>query len=590
MLNNIRLCGLLVGLLFILQSCHDPSSDEFGVEDFNELSSILNKNILSIQEIVSRQVNDERLFAVNSSVSDETLLYFQDEESPISLYHISENIPVNYPCISILPEGDDYYWAISKHFIQTGGNNKIRVTDRLHTPTLHFVDGHWVCNVGSTEFIIDDVALSKGYTFVSQANNDFSLVHFTSGYQLSIPMVGIQIPHALNKAFYKDIFLDAGIGLTSRKFLYAAQKLDMSLEGISFSRWNASKKEESLQNEILGGNEEDTNGRLLYPDGQPRYKLLFVNGGKSTTHASSVNELSRNNCRLFVSNGGSYVGTCAGAFFASKGYDQNEDVPSYLSIWPSVMIHTGISDGQTGMFIEDNSPLLKYYNYGGDHYISNVRHNGGGYPRDLPEGTEILARYDYPSLNKVHMQPCVWSYKAADNLSGRVVLEGSHPEEAPDGERRDLTAAMIQYAIDGQGDAQIKGILQNGKERVMDKKTEDKNPLFARIGDMQCHHFIVYIPADAHDITIDLKSDVDCDMALMANRGTFAFPDIAEYKTTDGGGNQRLTFQTLEEGAWYISVQCLTTVDVTETEFGQDYFGRTDVLNGISYKLYVKWD
>lgn len=588
MLDPLRTYGIIVGLLFILQSCHNPSSDEFGEDAFDDLSIALNNNIRSIQELVSRQMNDERLFSVNTSVSDETLLYFQDQESPIALYHISENIPISYPCISILPEGDDFYWAMSNRFIQIGGN-KIPVTDRFHTPSLHFVDGHWVCNIGSSEILIDDSALSNGYPLVSQINDDFSLVRFTSGYQLSIPMVSIQWPHVPNKAFYKDIFLDAGIGLTSRKFLYAAQKLDMSLEGISFPRWNASKKEESMQNELLGGNEEDINGRLLYPDGQPRYKLLFVNGGKSTTHASSINDLSRNNYRLFVNNGGSYVGTCAGAFFASKGYDNNEIFQSYLSIWPSVMIHTGISNSQTGMFIEENSPLLHYYDYGGDKYIGNVRHNGGGYPRDLPKGTEVLARYDYPSLSNVHMQPSVWSYKA-DNQKGRVVLEGSHPEEVSDGERRDLTAAMILYAIDGQGDTQIKGILQNGKERVMDKKTEDKNPLFAKIGDMQCHHFIVYIPEGAHNITIDLKSDIDCDMSLMANYGTFAFPENAEYKTTEGGRNQRLTFQTLEEGTWYISVQCLTTVVVTETEFGQDYSGRTDVLNGIPYKLYVKWD
>ena len=86
-----------------------------------------------------------------------------------------------------------------------------------------------------------------------------------------------KLPVVPQKAFYKDVFLDAGVGLTSRKFLYAARYLNMLTEGISFSRSNASGEEVNLQNSIVAGDESDTNGRLLYPDGQPRYRLLFVN-------------------------------------------------------------------------------------------------------------------------------------------------------------------------------------------------------------------------------------------------------------------------------------------------------------------------
>ena len=397
-----------------------------------------------------------------------------------------------------------------------------------------------------------------------------------------------ELPIVPIKAFYKDVFLDSGIGLTSRKFLYAAQHLGLSTEGVSLPRSGATVEDSVLQNQIIAGNEYDLNGRLLYPDGQPRYKLLFVNGGSSTTHGKSLNETALHNMRLFVQNGGSYVGTCAGAFFASNGYDSNYDYPYYLSIWPYMMNHTGISGGVTGMFIEKDSPLLQYYDFGGDDYVSDIRHNKGGYPVELPSDTEVLARYDYPAKPDVHMQPSIWTYKY-DSICGRVIMEGSHPEEVSSGERRDLTAAMIQYAMDGVGKTTIKGILHNGEARLMDKTTEDDNPLYTKIGDLQCHHFIVVIPEGAHHITVTIDSHVDCDLSLMMCHDTYAYPEDADYISSNKGAYQQFSFSTLEPGIWYVTVQCLTTIETKGTDYGQSYTDPLGVLNGVPYQVTVLW-
>ena len=397
------------------------------------------------------------------------------------------------------------------------------------------------------------------------------------------------LPIVPQKAFYKDVFLDAGIGLTSRKFLYAARYLGLSLEGISLPRSGATLEDSVLQDEIIAGNKNDTNGRLLYPDGQPRYKLLFVNGGSSTTHGKSLSEAAMRNMRQFVNKGGSYVGTCAGAFFASNGYDAHTDYPYYLSLWPGMMNHTGISSEKTGMFIEQGSPLLDYYDFGGDHYVANVRHNKGGYPVSLPDGTEVLARYDYPVKDEVHMQPSVWAYKQGV-YSGRIVQEGSHPEEVSSGERRDLTAAMMLYAMDGVGTTTIKGVLQNGEVRVMDKSTEDNAPSFTKIGDLQCHHFAVIIPEDAYDITLHVESSANCDLSLMLCHKTYAYPENADYTSSDKGARQQLSFPTLEPGMWFVSVQCQTTVETIENANGQYYDDCFDVLNGVPYQIYVSWN
>lgn len=397
-----------------------------------------------------------------------------------------------------------------------------------------------------------------------------------------------ELPVVPIKAFYKDVFLDSGIGLTSRKFLYAAQYLGLTTEGVSLPRSGATVEDSVLQNQIVAGDENDTNGRLLYPDGQPRYRLLFVNGGSSTTHGKSLNETALHNMRLFVQNGGSYVGTCAGAFFASNGYDSNYDYPYYLSIWPYMMNHTGISGGVTGMFIDPDSPLLQYCDFGGDDYVSDIRHNKGGYPVELPSDTEVLARYDYPAKTDVHNQPSIWAYKY-DSIGGRLIMEGSHPEEVSSGERRDLTAAMMQYAMDGVGMTTIKGYLKNGEVRLMDKGSEEKEPLYAKIGDLQCHHFAVNIPDSVYDINVTVVSNVECDLSLMMCHETYAYLEDADFISTKKGAYQQLSFSTLESGVWYVAVQCLSTVDVTETEYGQLYIDPLGVLNGIPYQITVSW-
>ena len=572
--------------LFVIQGCHHVEDDV--QNSWENIVTVLNENIRSCQKLAAKFSYETHLMTIDSSDNCKTFLYFVDDTDPIVLHHLPESLPIKYPCVSIAQEGDTFYWMLSDKFLRKSDGKRIRVDESYMIPTLQFTNNQWFCSVGNTSIAISGDQLSQGTPYVETADDDSVFIGFPSRFQVKIPIEGLRYLKSPNKAFYKDIFLDAGIGLTSRKSLYAAQYMKMSLEGVRLSRSGATQEEYVIQNNIFAGDKNDTNGRLLYPDGQPRYKVLFVNGGKATTHGGSLNEKSLQNMRLFVKKGGSYVGTCAGAFFASNGSNGNSSYP-YLSIWPFMMNRTGISNSQTGMFVEKKSPLLDYYDFGGDFYVSNVRHNGGGYPSDVSEDTEVLARYDCPEKVNVHMQPCIWAYKSHEQ-SGRLVLEGSHPEEVSSGERRDLTAAMILYAMDGVGTVSIKGFLENGKMRMMDKKTEDNNPLFTKIGDLQCHHFAVIIPPNARNILLKVESDVDCDLALMMSRDTFAFPETADFCSSDGNPCQQLSFQTMEEGLWYISVQCLTTVTTTETEYGQEYTGRIDVLNGVPYQIKISWD
>ena len=76
----------------------------------------------------------------------------------------------------------------------------------------------------------------------------------------------------------------------------------------------------------------------------------------------------------------------------------------------------------------------------------------------------------------------------------------------------------------------------------------------------------------------------------MLNQGAFAFSDVAEFRSVDPGSKQHLLFPSIREGLWFIAVKCLSTVTVKETDFGQEYSGNLDVLNGIPYQIKISWE
>lgn len=107
---------------------------------------------------------------------------------------------------------------------------------------------------------------------------------------------------------------------------------------------------------------------------------------------------------------------------------------------------------------------------------------------------------------------------------------------------------------------------------------------------MQCHHFAVIIPENAHHVDFVVNSDLNCDMSLMLSKKSFAYPDDAEFISAVGGPHQQLSFSTLESGVWYVAVQCMSTVLVEETKYGQSYIDEFGVLNGIPYLIKASWE
>ena len=117
---------------------------------------------------------------------------------------------------------------------------------------------------------------------------------------------------AQNHGYYKELFMNGGIALTSRRTLPAADALGLKMEFYASATGEKISAVDTLtQQQIFCGYSEDSNGWLLYPDGAPRYRAIYVNGGHASTHAVSLTEQGRKRIQEFVAAGGSYVGTCA---------------------------------------------------------------------------------------------------------------------------------------------------------------------------------------------------------------------------------------------------------------------------------------
>ena len=397
----------------------------------------------------------------------------------------------------------------------------------------------------------------------------------------------------LNKAFYKDIYLNSGIFLTTNDTLPVADFLGLTIEHMMDARNSPTAADYAAQTAAFAGSTEDTNGRLLYPDGEPRFRLVYVRGGGSSDHGSSLGPDGRDRFRAFVANGGSYLGSCAGAYVATKGTSLNGTTNgNYMGIWPGHCNSLSTKQIYPGHVLPTDSPLLQYYDFGGDYYIDSVRHHNGPcfINYDCVPGTEVLTRFDIPDSTKMHGHPAIIAWKQ-NKWTGRVIPCGSHPEQVPDGENLLLMAAMVRYCFDGVGNAKVKGILHNGETRQMTCMTEEQKPAYTRIGDRQCHHFVFALPDGARNVRVHLEAKENYELSLMLAQGTFAFKEDAQYSKTGAETVKELTFSTLPAGTWYVGVQCESTVTVTDEhgKYGTVY-GNTDVLNGVPYSIGVTWE
>jgi hypothetical protein len=384
------------------------------------------------------------------------------------------------------------------------------------------------------------------------------------------------------EGYYKDLFMDGGTGLTHRTRLYAAESLSLSMEYLA-------KEDSALLQYIMVGNPDDANGYLLYPDGSPRFRLIYTNGGDAGVHGRVLGAVGRQRVRDFYSHGGSYSGSCAGAYLASLSNQDSGTSPFFYHLWPGRTKDTRIQNAYVGNFIPHDSPLLQYDSFGGDYYIESLYVYNGPLANESigwPAATEVMLRYDtagYFAHNKV----AAWAYKAADS-TGRCALLGTHPEGWGYGEWLHLTKAVFRYALDGLGPPRLKTALSSGVTRHMNQPTGG-DPAFAPVGDRQYHHFACDLSPGDRDLSVNISANDSFQLNLYLMRDTFAFRSTAEYLDTSPGARKTILVPTPAPGRWYVGVELATTV----TTYGDSCFLYNDslhVLNGIAYDITATWD
>jgi len=428
------------------------------------------------------------------------------------------------------------------------------------------------------------------------------------------------------EGFYKDYFINGGQRIAGHRSLPSLELLELSGEFVRGGTMDGYNRAHYLMTQIDKGDWVDDNGVLLYPDGAPRYRLLFVGGGNSPAHGDSLlapegsdRVDAQERIKVFYDNGGSYVGSCAGAAMAFWWLGVHTHRHSvYFHFFDGVRgLFTNIGGCATDFAIPDGvtsyrghvlprSPLLKYDDFGGDYMIHDVRQNGGTWVRWWgetdggrrntfwhPKG-EVLTVYT-DTLNgevvregyKTTDGGSSWAYKRSER-SGRMAVTGGHPERVQTGDRLKLQAGLFAYALDGVGKPRVKASLGNGVTRQMN---DNATAGHEKIGDRQYHHFTIDVPHGAPKLQIDLSARMH-DFHLFAKHGDFAFdgePDVVA-AANDPGSNQTIIITNPTPGVWYLGVKCVTVPERQRRSNYYEYTGNFEVLNGIAYSITATHD
>jgi hypothetical protein len=237
-----------------------------------------------------------------------------------------------------------------------------------------------------------------------------------------------------------DVFVYGGANLTSRALKGELELLDWTQETLL-------TKSAKLSRETLGGNASDSNGVLLDDNGGPVYPVIFVTGGRAARAGNAMGAAGREAIVEHVMAGGSYVGSCAGAFLLAD-YSRTT-----LHLLPMRM-PVNRSGTQTVSFahLDDGHPVKEFlYQHGvTDYIVPNLPQLGG--PRlspanRHPDGVEFLggivsaSRSIRGSIGTYF----VVAYQPTED-SGIVLGTSGHPEYNRRWEHTVLNAALLNYA------------------------------------------------------------------------------------------------------------------------------------------------
>ncbi|MDD5340308.1 MAG: BPL-N domain-containing protein [Candidatus ainarchaeum sp.] len=165
------------------------------------------------------------------------------------------------------------------------------------------------------------------------------------------------------------------------------------------------------------------------------YKGIWMPGGWADDYKASISDTGDARIRELVRNGGAYVGTCAGAFYACskhvwKGKRYNFPLQLYngtctgpineIAVYPAYgMGDISINQSHPANIFEPAQRSVLYY--GGPYFTP-----------DANQESQVMARYLVPSNPAINNKPAVVAFNYGN---GRAVLIGPHPENEEDSAR-----------------------------------------------------------------------------------------------------------------------------------------------------------
>lgn len=334
-----------------------------------------------------------------------------------------------------------------------------------------------------------------------------------------------------------DIFVDGGAYLSSLSIRSTTERLGWASETLLTSSTTKTR-------ETIGGNSSDLNGALLYPDGQPAFPLIYVNGGKASSHGSALGSSGRQAMRDFVYAGGSYSGSCAGAFLIG---DYSSTV---LHLWEGRMGVNGTGT-QTVSFADwPDHPVSQYLVANGIESMKlySVPHYGGPRIRESyrhPEGTEFVGRI---TSGIAAGSSYLLEYRPTPE-SGLIAVQPSHPEYGRRESHLALNAAILSYAASGSQVApKVKGKLVSGEPIAMVGATE-------KVGEKQYHLFQFDVPERSQRLTVTLSGlSGNADLYLQhegfANERSFRVASEQLGMTTE-----EIEIDLPDSGVWYVGIR-----------------------------------
>ncbi len=168
---------------------------------------------------------------------------------------------------------------------------------------------------------------------------------------------------------------------------------------------------------------------LIETDWHRDTRLLVIPGGQDLPYCESLEGLGTDSIRTYVSNGGSYLGICAGAYFACNEIEFERGTPCEvigkrkLQLFPGRAIGQALNPG-TFNYADFASADLARLNLSSSKEPVSVYFEGGCYFESTTDKALPLA--DYADLRD--QPPAILSCCFGN---GRVVLSGVHPEFSP---------------------------------------------------------------------------------------------------------------------------------------------------------------